>query len=151
MSGELASERWTPAQRAETVLLSIISLLDDAEISSPANIDAAKLLRDDKAEYKRRVAQDVEKSKENIPSGFVVPTDEILKKEAAAAQAAKDKVDDDADFWAESDGDFDFGSDTEEENDEMGEDAGVSEEEEYERDSDYGEDEEDDYDEKWVD
>ena len=134
MSGELASERWTPAQRVETVLLSIISLLDDAEISSPANIDAAKMLRDDKAEYKRRVAQDVEKSKENIPSGFVVPTDEVLRKEAAT-KAAKEKVDDDADFWAESDEDFDFGSDTEEEDNEMGEDAGVGEEEEDERDS----------------
>lgn len=38
MSGELASERWSPAQRVESVLLSIISLLDDAEVSSAANV-----------------------------------------------------------------------------------------------------------------
>lgn len=137
MSGELASERWTPAQRVETVLLSIISLLDDAEISSPANVDAAKLLRDSKAEYKQRVAEDVEKSKKNIPHGFVVPTDEVLKKDAQA-KAAKAKADEDADFWAESDEDFDFGSDTEEDADQMGEDNEFGEEEDDEKDSDDG-------------
>ena len=40
MSGESAGERWSPVQRVESVLLSIISLLDDAECSSPANVDA---------------------------------------------------------------------------------------------------------------
>ena len=32
MSGETAGERWSPAQRVESVLLSILRLLDDAEV-----------------------------------------------------------------------------------------------------------------------
>ena len=137
MSGELASERWTPVQRVETVLLSIISLLDDAEINSPANVDAAVLLRDNFADYKLRVAKDVEESRLNIPAGFTVPTDEILKKDAEA-KAMRAKLDDDTDFWAESDEDFDFGSDTASEV--GGDDAGTGEddEEEDEKDSNEG-------------
>ena len=77
MSGETAAERWTPIQRVESVLLSIISLLDDAECSSPANVDAGVLLRKDREAYKRRVKQDVEESKKDIPEGFVMPTTEV--------------------------------------------------------------------------
>ena len=77
MSGESAAERWTPAQRVESVLLSIISLLDDAECSSPANVDAGVLLRKDLEAYKKRVKQDVDQSKNDIPEGFVMPTMEV--------------------------------------------------------------------------
>lgn len=77
LSGETAAERWTPIQRVESVLLSIISLLDDAECSSPANVDAGVLLRKDREAYKRRVKQDVEESKKDIPEGFVMPTTEV--------------------------------------------------------------------------
>jgi len=48
-------ERWSPAQRVESVLLSIISLLDDAEVSSPANVDAGVMLRKQPDEYKKKV------------------------------------------------------------------------------------------------
>lgn len=48
-------ERWSPAQRVESVLLSIISLLDDAEVSSPANVDAGVMLRKQPEEYKLMV------------------------------------------------------------------------------------------------
>ncbi|TPR07930.1 Amidase family protein [Aspergillus niger] len=76
MSGELASERWSPAQRVESVLISILSLLDDAEISSPANVDASVMLRKSPDEYKSIVKQHVEDSKNDIPEGFVMPTHE---------------------------------------------------------------------------
>lgn len=100
MSGESAGERWSPAQRVESVLISILSLLDDAEISSPANVDASVMLRDDKETYKARVRQDVEASKKDIPEGFVLPTHESTK-------PVIDKIDDD--FWNDSEGeDIDF-------------------------------------------
>ena len=100
MSGESAGERWSPAQRVESVLISILSLLDDAEISSPANVDASVMLRDDKDVFKARVRQDVEASKKDIPEGFILPTHESTK-------PVVDKIDDD--FWADSDGeDVDF-------------------------------------------
>jgi ubiquitin-conjugating enzyme E2 R len=76
MSGELAAERWTPVQRVETVLISILSLLDDAEVSSPANVDAGVMLRNKPAEYKAMVKKDQELSKQDIPAGFVMPTHE---------------------------------------------------------------------------
>jgi ubiquitin-conjugating enzyme E2 R len=131
MSGELAAERWSPAQRAETVLLSIISLLDDAEISSPANVDAAKLLRDSPEEYKRRVKEDVEASKQDIPKGFVVPANDTSAPKTPVTK------DDDADFWADSDAEFDFGgSDTEEDYEEGDAETGeVDEDEDEEMDS----------------
>lgn len=100
MSGESAGERWSPAQQVESVLISILSLLDDAEISSPANVDASVMLRDHPEEFKARVRQDVEASKKDIPTDFVMPTHESTK-------PAAPKFDDD--FWNDSDGeDVDF-------------------------------------------
>ncbi|KAI4165743.1 MAG: hypothetical protein LQ342_000686 [Letrouitia transgressa] len=108
MSGELAAERWSPAQRVESVLLSIISLLDDAECSSPANVDAGVMLRKQPEAYKDRVRQDVEASKGDIPSSFVMPTHESTTKKP-------EKEVDDRDFWIDSDDEDGFGgSDTDE-------------------------------------
>jgi ubiquitin-conjugating enzyme E2 R len=95
MSGESSGERWSPAQRVESVLISILSLLDDAEISSPANVDASVMLRDKKDEFKARVAKDVEESKKDIPEGFKIPTHESTKPKV------EEKIDDD--FWQDSD------------------------------------------------
>ena len=112
-SGETASERWSPIQRVESVLLSIISLLDDAECSSPANVDAGVLLRKDKKEYERLVQRDVQASKQDIPSGFEMPTEHVTP-----APPPPEKHDD-RDFWYDSDeGDF-AGSESDEE---MGQD-----------------------------
>jgi len=44
-SGELASERWNPTQNVRTILLSIISLLNEPNTSSPANVDASVMFR----------------------------------------------------------------------------------------------------------
>jgi len=95
MSGESAGERWSPAQRVESVLISILSLLDDAEIASPANVDAGKMLRDEPEKYKERVKMDVEASKQDVPEGFVMPRHETTK-------PVMEKFNDD-DFWADSD------------------------------------------------
>ncbi|RJE24676.1 ubiquitin-conjugating enzyme [Aspergillus sclerotialis] len=97
MSGELASERWSPAQRVESVLISILSLLDDAEPSSPANVDAGVILRKDPELFKAMVKEDVERSKKDIPEGYIMPTHE-----STTARPA-DPFDDDEDFWADSD------------------------------------------------
>lgn len=110
MSGELASERWSPAQRVESVLISIISLLDDAEPSSPANVDAGVLFRKDPVAYRQMVKTDVEQSKADIPADFVMPTHET-----ATIREPIEK--EDHDFWADSDADSDVfgGSDSDEE------------------------------------
>ncbi|KAL3924074.1 MAG: hypothetical protein SGPRY_004027 [Prymnesium sp.] len=41
---EQAEERWRPIHTAESILLSVISMLADPNIESPANIDAAVCL-----------------------------------------------------------------------------------------------------------
>ena len=102
MSGELAAERWTPAQRVESVLLSIVSLLDDAETSSAANVDAGVMLRKDPKAYKERVKVDVEVSKKDIPEGFIMPTHESTARKP-------EKEIEDPDFWVDSDQEAEFG------------------------------------------
>ncbi|KXS95568.1 hypothetical protein AC579_5762 [Pseudocercospora musae] len=122
MSGEMAGERWSPVQRVESVLISILSLLDDAECSSPANVDAGVQLRKNPAGYKKRVEEDREKSKQDIPTGFEMPTHEsAFKKE--------EKVDTFSWSDSEAEDDFDSGDDDEEMFDE---DEGTDEEEDEE-------------------
>ncbi|KAL9055955.1 MAG: hypothetical protein Q9162_003251 [Coniocarpon cinnabarinum] len=76
MSGELASERWSPVQSVESVLLSILSLLDDPEVNSPANVDAGVMLRKQPEEFKGRVKKDRDESKQDIPEGYEMPKHE---------------------------------------------------------------------------
>lgn len=44
-SGELPCERWNPTQSVRTVLLSVISLLNEPNTYSPANVDASVMYR----------------------------------------------------------------------------------------------------------
>ncbi|OTA61246.1 hypothetical protein K449DRAFT_73367 [Hypoxylon sp. EC38] len=125
-SGEQASERWSPLQGVESVLRSVLLLLDDPEINSPANVDAGVMYRDDRASYNKKAREIVEKSKADIPSDFVMPT-------TLEPPPPPKSTDDDAAFWAESDDEeLDFGgSDTGEDEeaaefDEDGEEEGVS-------------------------
>ncbi|GMT29186.1 hypothetical protein PFISCL1PPCAC_20483, partial [Pristionchus fissidentatus] len=77
-SGELPCERWNPTQNVRTVLLSVISLLNEPNTSSPANVDASVMYRkwkagDDK-QYEKIVRQQVEHTKEEARAdGVVVP------------------------------------------------------------------------------
>lgn len=127
MSGELASERWSPAQRVESVLISILSLLDDAEISSPANVDASVMLRKNPENYKQIVRQCVERSRSDIPEGFVMPTHESTMRKPV------EKFDDE-DFWVDSDidGDDVFGGSDSDGDIDFDQDTGTEEEEEDE-------------------
>jgi len=119
MSGESATERWTSVQSVESVLRSILLLLDDPEVSSPANVDAGVLYRNDRAAYIMKAAEDVEKSKADIPEGFTIPI--------SLEDSPPPKIDHDDDFWNESDVEDDFGG-----SDSSGEDAEMN---------DFGEDE----------
>ncbi len=115
MSGESAGERWSPVQRVESVLISVLSLLDDAEVSSPANVDAGVQFRGDVKGYQERVRQDREKSKEDIPEGFVMPTHESAFKE--------EKVEDTF-SWSDSEAEDDFASDGSDVDEDMFDDEG---------------------------
>lgn len=66
-SGEHPSERWNPAQNVRTILMSIISLLNEPNCSSPANVDASVMYRKFKEkkdkEYEAIVRRQVNESK----------------------------------------------------------------------------------------
>lgn len=129
MSGELASERWSPLQGVESVLRSVLLLLDDPEVSSPANVDAGVMYRNDRKQYNQNAKNVVEASKRDIPEGFVMPT--------TVSAAPPAKIENDDDFWAESDAEDndDFGgSDSSGEDAEMDEDGEEQDFEESEED-----------------
>lgn len=134
MSGEEASERWSPLQGVESVLRSVLLLLDDPEINSPANVDASVMYRDQRPAYVKRAQETVERSKRDIPEGFEMPR--------SFEPTPPPKMDNDDDFWAESDDEFDFGgSDTGDDEDEQ--DVG-----DFEEDGDEEEEEQDGSDEE---
>ncbi|KAL5016874.1 hypothetical protein ScPMuIL_006463 [Solemya velum] len=54
---ETAAERWLPVHTVETILVSVISMLADPNDESPANVDAAKMWREQPEDFKKRVAR----------------------------------------------------------------------------------------------
>ena len=50
---EESSLRWSPVQNINSVLMSIISMLNDPNLDSPANVDMTKLWRDNRKEYNK--------------------------------------------------------------------------------------------------
>lgn len=63
---ESAAERWSPVQSPETILVSVLSLFNEPNDESPANLDAAKLLREEREgknrEFRSRVRKCVRES-----------------------------------------------------------------------------------------
>ncbi len=56
---EHASERWSPIQSVEKILISVMSMLAEPNDESPANIEAAKMWRENRAAYEQRVRDGV--------------------------------------------------------------------------------------------
>jgi len=133
-SGELPCERWNPTQNVRTVLLSVISLLNEPNTFSPANVDASVMYRRWKEskgkdkEYENIIRKQVAASRaEAEKDNVVVPTtiEEycIKPKRKPSAEAAAeadiltdfyddDYGDDVDDFGDDDDGD-DFNDDNE--------------------------------------
>jgi len=59
---ESSDIRWSPAQTIESIILSIISILDSPNIDSPANVDAAKMYNNNINKYKNIIKSVVYKS-----------------------------------------------------------------------------------------
>ncbi|RMZ81529.1 hypothetical protein DV737_g2447, partial [Chaetothyriales sp. CBS 132003] len=54
---ESASERWSPIQSVEKILISVMSMLAEPNDESPANVEAAKMWRERRSEFEQRVRQ----------------------------------------------------------------------------------------------
>jgi len=65
-AGESADERWRPILGVEGILVSVVSMLMDPQpnLDSPANIDAAKLFRENPKQYRREVRRLARRSME---------------------------------------------------------------------------------------
>mmetsp|Transcript_13766 Transcript_13766/g.28250 ORF Transcript_13766/g.28250 Transcript_13766/m.28250 type:complete len:111 (+) Transcript_13766:719-1051(+) len=63
---EDASERWSPVHTVESILVSVISMLASPNDESPANLDAAKEWRHERAIFKRKVRETVRKTSEDL-------------------------------------------------------------------------------------
>ena len=63
---EKMEEKWRPSLGAEEILLSVISMLNDPNCDSPANIDAAVMLRNNPEDYKNTVRTLVYQSMEDF-------------------------------------------------------------------------------------
>ncbi|XP_044803614.1 ubiquitin-conjugating enzyme E2 R1 isoform X1 [Bubalus bubalis] len=71
-SGELPSERWNPTQNVRTILLSVISLLNEPNTFSPANVDASVMYRKWKeSKGKDREYTDIIRSPQGVGSPCV--------------------------------------------------------------------------------
>ena len=108
----------------------MLSLLDDGDITSPANVDASKLFRDDKAGFREKVQKDLEASKKDIPKDFQMPTHEDAFKQKKEEEYLMSWEDSDAEDFNGSDWDMEEGeeddedtaSDNEDDDAEQGED-----------------------------
>jgi len=88
-SGELPCERWNPTQNVRTILLSVVSLLNEPNTFSPANVDASVMFRRWKEskgkdkEYEHIIRRQVQASRQDADrDGVEVPTtmEEYCKK-----------------------------------------------------------------------
>jgi len=128
-SGELPCERWNPTQNIRTVLLSVVSLLNEPNTYSPANVDASVMFRrwkdskDKDKEYENIILRQVQASKVDADKdGVVVPlTMEEYCKKAKPLWSAQDSIEMD-DFYDDDCYDMDDDYDEEsEEDDEVSE------------------------------
>lgn len=120
-SGEMPCERWNPTQSVRTVLLSVISLLNEPNTSSPANVDASVSYRKWKdsngveGDYASVIKKQIDTSKlEAAKDGVKVPEtlEDYCIKSAKHCEDANDVIDLDEDYYGYSDesdeeGDYD--------------------------------------------
>ena len=63
---EKAEERWRPSLGVEQIIISVISMLNEPNCDSPANIDASVMFKNHPEEYKKKVRQLALKSIEDM-------------------------------------------------------------------------------------
>ena len=63
---ERIDEKWRPSLGVEQIVLSVISMLNDPNCDSPANIDASVMFKNNRAEYEKKVRQLTLKSIEDF-------------------------------------------------------------------------------------
>lgn len=104
---------WSPAQNVESVLISILSLLEDPNVNSPANIEASICYRKQKDAYKEKIKLDVERSRNRMPEGVVLPT----FSELTESKPSKQENEVEEEWWEDDYYDYDEDDSEEDEED----------------------------------
>ncbi|KAM7538304.1 hypothetical protein Aperf_G00000074904 [Anoplocephala perfoliata] len=121
---EHPSEQWNPTQSVRTILLSVISLLNEPNINSAADVDASVAYRkwiESKGKentYEKRVRELVERTKNEAKwDGVIVPTtlEEYCSSSRQQQSLAKTHQDNEAAMFLDDDDDFCFCADDDEE------------------------------------
>ena len=73
---ESSSERWSPVQSVEKILLSVMSMIAEPNINSPANVDAGKMWRDDRKKFEE-IAQEHVRMSIDMPEKNYFPVPEM--------------------------------------------------------------------------
>ena len=82
MHYEKASERWSPIQSVEKILISVMSMLAEPNDESPANVEAAKMWRERKGEFEERVRRGREEGLGIVSEGMFIANIEPGKSKA---------------------------------------------------------------------
>eukprot|EP00178_Gracilaria_changii_P015218 TRINITY_DN42660_c0_g1_i1.p1 TRINITY_DN42660_c0_g1~~TRINITY_DN42660_c0_g1_i1.p1 ORF type:complete len:160 (+),score=24.05 TRINITY_DN42660_c0_g1_i1:52-480(+) len=80
---ESDADCWRPIQTVESILVSVTSMLSDPNFSSPANVDSSVQLRKNPDQYRQKVLDLVQKSKQDLPPNFEMPKPKPPKKPEA--------------------------------------------------------------------
>eukprot|EP01130_Rhizamoeba_saxonica_P007485 TRINITY_DN3031_c0_g1_i2.p1 TRINITY_DN3031_c0_g1~~TRINITY_DN3031_c0_g1_i2.p1 ORF type:complete len:267 (+),score=79.77 TRINITY_DN3031_c0_g1_i2:457-1257(+) len=108
-SGESAGERWMPSQTVTSVIISLISMLNDPNFSSPANVDASVECRNNKTKYLERIKKLVTAANE-VNSDVVIPHPDTNPEERMIfLERIKEKESADFQLWNDDFNDFDMG------------------------------------------
>jgi len=140
MSGELPEERWLPTQTVTTILLSIISLLNSPNTSSPANVDASVEWRKNPDSYRERIRALVDKANKNVPPHIKIPhpdTDPIERQRQVEKMKILDKP-------MDLDDEYDYNEYNDDDNDEDEEDYNVDDDDNDDNDDGVDGDDNDD-------
>jgi ubiquitin-conjugating enzyme E2 G1 len=63
---ELLSEKWRPIIGIEAIIVSVLSMLSEPNLDSPASIEASVMLKNDPEQYKKKVKMLVRRSMEDL-------------------------------------------------------------------------------------
>jgi len=90
---ERAEERWMPAHSPLSIFNCFLTLFEEPNIHSPANIDASVMWRDRRDEFCNRAKEIVERAKKSLPEGVLEKLPRPDTDPLQRARRIKDKMD----------------------------------------------------------